>query len=291
MAEKLIFGVDFSGASTVPNNTWLATGRLGNLGLDIVDVKKVGSLALKDELIKHNGHAVGIDSPFSLPAEFLHYMARSQKRTQYQSFQEMAEALFNIGQAGFIELAQNFKKDYKREPKRVTDKWKGSLAISPLHRGNPSMVQMTYQCIQLLAMLPPDRFYTLPFQSEIEGGCAVVEVYPRDTLRYFQLKETGYKSNVKKDEPQVTSVRHEIVQELLQIKEKRGLTFRNVPQLNLNKNMLASVINSDHALDAVIACYTTAIFAEAKELFVDPFSLNDLDVLLEGWIYRPASAN
>lgn len=287
MAEKLIFGADFSGASTVPNNTWLATGRLGTLGLDIVEVKKVGSLALKDELIKHKGYAVGIDSPFSLPAEFLHYMARSQQRTPYQSFQEMAEALFHLGQAGFIELA----KDFKREPKRVTDKWKGSLAISPLHRGNPSMVQMTYQCIQLLAMLPPDRFYTLPFQSEIEGSCAVIEVYPRDTLRYFQLKETGYKSNVKKDEPQVTSVRHEIVQGLLELKEKRGLTFRNVPKLNLNKNVLASVINSDHALDAVIACYTTAIFAEAKELFVDPFSLDDLDVLLEGWIYRPASEN
>lgn len=283
MAEKLIFGVDYSGASAVPNNTWLATGRLGGTGLEIVDVKKVGSLALKDELIKHKGRAVGIDSPFSLPVDFLHYMARSQQRTPYQSFQEMAEALFHIGQTGFIELA----KEFKREPKRVTDKWKGSLAISPLHRGNPSMVQMSYQCIQLLAMLPPDRFYTLPFQSEIEGGCAVIEVYPRDTLRYFQLKETGYKSKDKKDEPQVTSVRHEIVHELLELKEKRGLTYRNVPRLNMNKNMLASVINSDHALDAVIACYTTAMFEEAKELFVDPFSLNDLDVLLEGWIYRP----
>ncbi len=287
MAEKLIFGVDFSGASVVPNNTWLASGRLSNLGLEIVDVKKVGSLGLKDELTKHKGYAVGIDSPFSLPAEFLHYMARSQQRAQYQSFQEMAEALFHIGQAGFIELA----KEFKREPKRVTDKWKGSLAISPLHRGNPSMVQMTYQCIQLLAMLPPDHFYTLPFQSETEGGCAVIEVYPRDTLHYFQLKETGYKSKDKKDEPQVTSVRHEIVQDLLEIKEKRGLTFRNVPKMSMNKSMLASVINSDHALDAVIACYTTAMFAEAKELFVDPFSLNDLDVLLEGWIYRPSNEN
>ncbi len=57
----------------------------------------------------------------------------------------------------------------------------------------------------------------------------------------------------------------------------------------MNKNMHASVINSDHALDAVIACYTTAIFAHSKEMFVDPFSLNDLDVLLEGWIYRPSS--
>ena len=149
------------------------------------------------------------------------------------------------------------------------------------------MVQMTYQCIQLLAMLPPDRFYTLPFQSKIDGACAVIEVYPRDTLRFFQLKETGYKSGSKKDEPQVTSARHEIVHELLQLKEKRGLTYRNVPKLNMNKNMLASVINSDHALDAVIACYTTAMFEVATELFVDPFSLNDLDVLLEGWIYRP----
>jgi hypothetical protein len=287
MTEKLIFGVDFSGASTVPNNTYLATGRLGGTGLEIVDVRKVGSLALKDELVKHKGSAVGIDSPFSLPAEFLGYMARSQQSAPYQSFQEMAGALFQLGQAEFIELV----KEFKREPKRVTDKWKGSMAISPLHRGNPSMVQMTYQCIQLLAMLPPDRFYTLPFLPEIEDGCAVIEVYPRDTLHFFQLKETGYKSKDKKDEPQVTSARHEIVQGLLELKEKRGLTFRNVPTLHMNKNMHASVINSDHALDAVIACYTTAIFAHAKEMFVDPFSLNDLDVLLEGWIYRPSSEN
>lgn len=283
MSERLIFGVDYSGASAVPNNTWLATGRMSSLGFEIVDVKKVGSHGLKDELIKHKGAAVGIDSPFSLPVEFLHYMARKEQKMPYQSFQEMAEALFHLGQAGFIELA----KEFKREPKRVTDKWSGSLAISPLHRGNPSMVQMTYQCIQLLAMLPPDRFYTLPFQDKIDGGCAVIEVYPRDTLRFFQLKETGYKSNVKKDEPQVTSLRHEIIRSLLAIKEERGLTYRNVPKLNMNKNSLTSVINSDHALDAVIACYTTAMFLEAKEFFVDPFSLDDLDILLEGWIYRP----
>lgn len=283
MSERLIFGVDYSGASAVPNNTWLATGRMSTIGLEIIDVRKVGSQGLKDELIKHKGAAVGIDSPFSLPVEFLHYMARKEQRTPYQSFQEMAQALFQLGQTGFIELA----KEFKREPKRVTDKWKGSLAISPLHRGNPSMVQMTYQCIQLLAMLPADRFYALPFQDEIKGGCAVIEVYPRDTLRFFQLKENGYKSKDKKDEPQVTSVRHEIIHSLLEIKEKRGLTYRNVPKLNLNKNILTSTINSDHALDAVIACYTTAMFLEAKEFFADPFSLDDLDILLEGWIYRP----
>ncbi|HIA50795.1 MAG TPA: DUF429 domain-containing protein [Candidatus Melainabacteria bacterium] len=287
MAERLFYGVDYSGASAVPNNTWLATGRMGTLGLEIIDVRKVGSLGLKDELIKHKAVAVGIDSPFSLPVEFLHYMARKEQRTPYQTFQEMAEALFHLGQTGFIELA----KEFKREPKRVTDKWKGSLAISPLHRGNPSMVQMTYQCIQLLAMLPADRFYTLPFQFEIEDACAVIEVYPRDTLRFFQLKESGYKSKDKKDEPQVTSVRHEIIHSLLEIKEKRGLTYRNVPKLSMNKNMITSVINSDHALDAVIACYTTAMFVEAKEFFTDPFSLDDLDVLLEGWIYRPMQAS
>jgi hypothetical protein len=284
MPENLIFGVDFSGANAVPNNTWLATGRMSIAGLlEIIDVKKVGSQGLIDELIKHKGQAVGIDSPFSLPVEFLNHMARSQQRTPYQSFQEMAEALFFLGQPAFIEMVKTFK----REPKRVTDKWKGSLAISPLHRGNPSMVQMTFQCIQLLAKLPADRFYTLPFQDKVADGCAVIEVYPRDTLRFFKLKETGYKSKDKKDEPQVTSVRHEILQGLLELKEKRGLTYRNVPKLAINKNLVASVTNSDHALDAVIACYTTAMFVEAKEFFIDPFSLDDLDILLEGWIYRP----
>lgn len=283
MTEKLIFGVDFSGAKAEPNNTWLATGRLGTLGLEIVDVKKIGSIALPAELAKHKGYAVGIDSPFSLPAEFLHYMARSQQKTNYQSFQEVAEAMLFMPQSEFIELA----KEFKREPKRLTDNWKGSLAISPLHRGNPSMIQMTHECIKLLAKLPPDRFYALPFQTEVEGACAVLEVYPRDTLRFFQLKETGYKSKDKKDEPIVTSARHHIIQSLLDIRKNRGLTYRNVPQMSMNKNMMTAVVNNDHALDAVIACYTTAMFADAREYFIDPFSLDNLNILLEGWIYRP----
>lgn len=292
MTEKLIYGADFSGAKTVPNDTWLASGRLSFLNLEMVEVKKVGSHALSAEMIKHTPTAIGIDCPFSLPVDFLNFMARSKQKPLYQSFQEVAEELIFMPFDDFLELA----KEFKREPKRFTDNFKGSLAISPLHRGNPSMIQMTYQGIRLIAALPPDRFYTVPFQSEIPDGCAVLEVYPRDVIRYFQLKETGYKSKDKASESQATSARHEIIQSIMDIKSTRALTYKDVPKLIMNKSMYTTVVNNDHALDAVLACYNTAMWQHSKEfsrdystkLFVDPLDLDNMDVLLEGWIYRPS---
>ena len=47
-------------------------------------------------------------------------------------------------------------------------------------------------------------------------------------------------------------------------------------------------LENDNALDAVIALYATAIWLVAPQLFNDPYSANDANVLLEGWIYAPS---
>jgi predicted nuclease with RNAse H fold len=284
MSEILIAGVDFSGSKTVPNDTWLTIGKIGSLGLEVMDVRKVGAHALGKELSENKTlQAVGIDVPFSLPIEFLEFMAAKTLRPNYQSWQEVAEQLVFMSFEDFQALVVEFKK----EPKRHCDKVLASPAQSPLHRGYPTMVQMTFQGIRLLATIDPKRFYVLPFQSEIPFGCAVIEVYPRETLRYFNLPNTNYKAKEKKDLEKALVVRKQITEGLVAIREKKGLTYKDFPRFSMPKRFDHLINESDHALDSVIACYATAIWKTAPQLFADPLDSDNLDVLLEGWIYAP----
>lgn len=285
MTFKLIGGVDFSGAKEVPNQTWLALGRLGNLGLEIFELTRVGSHSLAQELNKQSGLAVvGLDVPFSLPAPFLTFLANKQQKKDFQSWQEVAETLVFMAFDEFVETV----KEYKKEPRRFTDTTDGSTAISPMHRGNPSMVQMTYQGIRLLSSLNPELFYVLPFQNVIPLGCAVLEVYPRDTLKYLGVTDSGYKSQEKKDSEKMHDLRRKMLKDLTELREKKGITFKEFPRLSINKQIEHFAIESDHALDAIVACYTSALYVALPKLFADPFASDNLEVLLEGWIYRIA---
>lgn len=286
MTDKLIAGIDFSGAKADPNHTWLATGRLGGTGLEVVDVRQVGSSALAAQLIKQESlQAVGIDCPFSLPVDFLSYMAQKHLRPDYQSWQEVAEQLVFMSFDDFVAMAQAFKK----EPKRITDSAVASPALSPLHRGYPSMVQMTFQGIRLLAALDPKRFFVLPFQKRVDFGCAVIEVYPRETLRYLGLPNTNYKSKDKKEAQAAAEVRRKILHGLVELRDKKGLTYKDCPRLKISKGFERLAIDSDHALDAIVALYATALFVDTPQLFDDPLGADNLDVLLEGWIYSPVA--
>jgi hypothetical protein len=281
LTDKLIAGVDFSGATKVPNDTWLAHGRLSGWQFEIVEIRKVGSHALGAELARMHFSAAGIDCPFSLPAEFLDHLAATATRKDFQSWQEAAEHLVFTSFEDFLAAATAFKK----EPKRLTDKAVKAPAVSPLHRGNPSMVQMTYQGMRLLAQLDPEKFYVLPFQQSHPDRCAVIEVYPRDFLRFLGLPETNYKSKTKKEEEEAQKVRRQILGGLIELKERRQISLKDFIRLAMKKEIEHQIVNSDHALDAVIAAYVTALFVAAPQHFADPFEAGDLNVLLEGWIY------
>ena len=282
MTDHFVAGADFSGAKTVPNDTWLAIAKVGSLGVEIVDLRKVGSHAIAKEVADIAGVvAFGIDCPFSVPIEFANFIAAKLVRKDFQAWQELAQELVFISFEDFLEWI----KEYKKEPKRFTDAKTPAPAISPLHRGNPSMVQMTYTGIRLLAMLDPKRFYVLPFQQPVPFGCAVIEVYPRATLKALHLPEIGYKSPDKKDEEKVRAVRQQIVKGITSLRERKGITYASYPRLTLARRFENQAIESDHALDAIIAAYTTASFLEAPTLFPDPFEADNLDVLTEGWIY------
>lgn len=187
----LIAGADFSGAKTIPNETWLAVGSLDHLGLEITSLAKCGShrLALELNSVKQL-KAVGLDFPFSLPAPFLDFLAEKMEVESFQSWQSIVEKIAFTPFERFLELVTEFK----AEPKRLADKATNRSGISPLHRGNPSMVQMTYQGMKMLASLDPKTFFVLPFQDQVPFGCAVFETYPREVLYSLGLPDTGYKT-------------------------------------------------------------------------------------------------
>ena len=280
--DQVVAGADFSGAKAEPNETWLTVAKVGALGVEVLDTRKVGSHALAKALVENASlKAVGIDCPFSLPLEFIQYLAAKRPRADYQSWQEMAQDLAFMSFDEFLQIAKEFKK----EPKRFTDKNCVAPAQSPLHRSNPSMIQMTLQCIRLLAMLDPSRFFVLPLQDQIPLGCAVLEIYPRATLNALALTETGYKSQEKSEQERVQSTRGNMLKGLLTLREKKGISYHDYPRLTVPKRFEKTYIESDHALDSLIACYTTAGYLTAPQLFDDPLSSDNLDVLLEGWIY------
>lgn len=279
--DRKVAGADCSGSKEVPNETWLAVGTMSGNKLEISSIQKTGMHALGKEL---NGIAdlsvVGLDCPFSLPAEYMTFLAKELEQSEFQSWQSLAEQIVFMPFEKFQELAKGFKK----EPKRVTDKMSCAQALSPLHRGNPSMLQMTYHGIRMLASLDPARFYVLPFQEIVENGVAVIEVYPRATLKCLGLPDTGYKSREKKDHDKMQSARHKILQGIYALSSNEK--FKRCPKVVLNSKLEHQCVDSDHALDALLACYAAALWLENPAHCADPFASDDMDVLLEGWIYE-----
>ena len=280
MSDKIIAGVDFSGASKAPNDTWMAIGHLSGWQFQIIEIHKVGSHRLSIELNEREFGAVGIDCPFSLPIEFIDFLAQRIPSKDFDSWQALAEHLVFLSFDDFMAAVTEFKK----EPKRITDKSVGAPAVSPLHRGNPSMVQMTYHGIRMLAMLDPQKFAVLPFQDTAPRKCNLLEVYPRALLHVLELPETGYKSNAKTDDASL-KVRRQILAGLVNLRDRKQISMKDLIRLSLTKTVESQVLSSDHALDAAIACYTTALYVTAPQLFGDPYASDNEDVLIEGWIY------
>ncbi len=283
----LVAGVDFSGAKTIPNDTWLVVGELGSLGLNILSVKNTGSHGLAAELDSiADLRACGMDFPFSFPIEFLRFLARKLGVDEFEEWQQVAEKLVFMGYDTFKALVD----EYEIEPKRFTDKLATRQAKSPLHQVNPSMVPMTFYGMRLLATLNPKKYFVLPFQDERGDGCAMIEVYPREILWLLDLPDRGYKGNDKKTREKAQILRRDIVNGLLNLRDK-GAKFSDCPRLGINNTLKGQIIASEHAVDALAACYAAALYFTQPKFFTDPLEPDNLSVLLEGWIYSPAKLN
>ncbi len=281
---RKVVGAECSGSKEIHNETWLVIATLSGNKLEIASIQKTGMHALGKEL---NGlidlAAVGLACPFSLPADFMSFLSNELEQPAFQSWQSLAEQIVFMSFDKFQELAKAFKK----ETKRVTDKLSCAEALSPLHPGSPSMLQLTYHCIRMLASLDPNRFYVLPFQERFEKGVAMIEVYPRATLKCLSLPDTGYKSKEKKDHDKMQSARHKILQGLLGLQSNDK--YKRCPRLVLNGKLEHQCVESDHAFDALLTCYGTALWLDYPACCADPFASDDNDVLLEGWIYEAVS--
>lgn len=288
MIHKVIAGADVSGAKETPNQTWVALGRLDGTALEIFDLHKIDSHRLAVELNKVPVlHACGLDFPFSVPGDFLEYAAKKEPAKPFQSWQEVVEHFVFQSYEDFI----NAVKAQKQEPKRVTDAAFEGLAESPLHDGDRSVVHLTHQGMKLLAGLNPERFAVQPFSDPKADGCAVLEVLPEATLKALHIAANGYHARDAKDFDKSQKIRRALLDQLIELRDHQGIATRDCPRLHVDQKLEHFCVESSEALDAVIACYTAAMWTAAPQLFDDPFSQDDENVLLEGWIYAPVKVH
>jgi Protein of unknown function (DUF429) len=288
--DQIIAGVDFSGARAQPNDTWVTVAKVGALGVEVLDVRKIGAHILAKTLSENAQlKAIGVNCPFSLPVDFIQYLAAKRTRPDYQSWQELVQDLVFMNFEEFMQIAKEFKK----EPKRFTDEHCIVPALSPMHRTNPQMIQLVFHCMRMLAMLDPARFSSRPLQDPVPLGCSMLEINPRATLHVFGITETGYKNQEKADQDRMQATRTNMLKALLTLREKKGISFQNYPRLSMVKRWEKQYVESDQALDSLIAAYTAAAWMVAPQLFDDPLSSDNLDVLFEGWTYtlKPPSVD
>jgi hypothetical protein len=110
----------------------------------------------------------------------------------------------------------------------------------------------------------------------------VIEVSTQETLFLLSLPESGYKGRGAKN----AAVRQSIITGLDKLRDVSR--HKDCPRITFNKNVERTMLENEDALEAVLVCYTTAMFKAAPQLFVEPLSIDDLNVLLEGWIYTPS---
>ena len=286
MIEQLIGGVSFFTAKDSANETWLATGQLDGMGLEINDLKKVETHNLSAELGALQPPAtVGLGFPFSAPINLLQLLAAKAEHNQFQSWQEVVEALIFTSIDDFATQCRAVQK----EAKRLTNCRHRELTLAPFSKASLAELQTTYYGMRFLATLDPQRFSILPFQDKTAGRCTLIEVCPVTTLWCFGLQNTSSKSKEKRSSEQMLVLRSELLRKLTSLRDRKEEIWRCVPRLSVNKKFQHRVAGSDRALDAIIACYCTAIWAAAPELYEDPYDMDDENVLLEGWLYAPAS--
>jgi hypothetical protein len=292
LSEQLVAGLDIDLAhigvkGAKSPQAYLAFGRLSNKGLEIYALRQQLFVSLAQELAATKFSAAGLNFPFSVPAEFMEFCAqKAAVRAGFQSWQEYVEYLFSMDAQQFLSLAREFK----REPLRSTDKQYGA-AVSPLHRENPPLIELTYLGMRNLASLDPEKFCILPFHDAHEGLCSVLEVNLQETLSV--LKPSGQirvtVTSKGSDAVEQRESRRKVIEGMLELKTTSPLSFKEHPDVFISPDVGTACAQSEHALNAVVACYTAALWVNAPSLFEDPYEGGDEKVLLEGWKYVPRS--
>ena len=293
MAERMVLGVDFSGAGkdTDIKKTWVTRASLdtGDESLILLSCKPISRKNLTTLLMELSNDAVAaLDFPFSLPMEFAERLGCAEREMPalWQSVAPMDLDDFKAEATGFTELL------------RVGDLHCANAKPCLKMVGNPVMINMTFRGMQMLHHLRQAGCRVPPLDDNECDGTTLLEVMPGAALKVFGLPD-GYKGG-----QAAFDNRREILKEL----PKRS----DVTLLNLY-DFRDECMFSDDALDSIVAAVVAAMWVldGIKVAFIKPSKhqtvgdvfarykgsrrislginhLSEYDVARkEGWIYIP----
>ena len=271
MAERTIYGVDFSGAG-VEGKTWIAEGRLPLTGHPTIDhIYPI----LRDDLYEllqnaSSSTVVALDFPFGLPRVFLESLGIRANT--------MAEVWARVANIDFDRYKGKCK-NFGHHPKRMCDRWYPA-SMSSL---NSRLVPMTYRGIEMLHKLSeayPNRWWVPPMdcgQDPVER-VTLLEVMPGALLQSIGLDYAtvkGYKAAAGSLDTR------EIVMNRLSNYAKAELEMPNL--LDFRRSFRAN----DDCLDAAIAAVAAMLWARNPVQFRHPNVEEQANAQLEGCIYAP----
>ena len=264
--RRRALGVDFSGARDAGRAIWVAEGRIGQRGLELIDCRPAAELpggardratalaALVAHLGAQSDAVIGCDFPVGLPkklvreADWPGFLVRFAKR------HGSADAF----------RADCRKRSNGRELRRPTD----IAAKTPFCAWNLRLYRQTYHGIaDLLAPLVAAGLATVgPMQAAVDGRAWILETCPASVLKKLGLYRP-YKGRA----AALARSRGAILEALV----AHGALAKPVPKLRAR---LIEDRGGD-ALDAVIACLAAAAAARRKH---PPASAAEM---LEGKVY------
>ncbi len=265
--DRVIYGVDFSGARDAGKKIWIAHGTIEGAALSVTACFQAKDLAdsgkdrdrslsaLRAFIMRENQSVFGMDFPFGIP-KALH---------KEESWEKWVLA--------FRDLYSNpdeFRKVCRatsgsKELKRFTD----IKAVTPFSPYNLRVYRQTYFGIRdvLEPLLRKGAICVLPMQRPLQKRAWVIEVCPASTLRKEGLS-SPYKGEGSK--------RRHTRSEILRGMEDTGF-------MKIGKSALRLTLVNDRggdALDSIIAAFAT--FRAFKGEFAFDKSARDG---LEGWVY------
>ena len=267
--RRLIFGVDFSGATRAGTKIWIATGLDEGGRLRIKDCRCAETLpgsgrergrclpALRRFIASRSEGIFGLDFPFGLPRMLV-------QDTTWEAFVKAFPGRYGSPQA-FREAC--LIASGGRDLKRTSD----GASKAPFSSYNLRLYRQTYYGISdvLLPVVRDRLVCVLPMQQAEPGKPWILEVCPASTLKVKDLY-VPYKGR----EPELAHARFRILREI----ERRGALHRVSPDI-------AEAVVTDpegDALDSVIAALTTFEVLKSGRLFDSAFTVSSR---VEGYLY------
>ena len=276
--------MDFSGAK-IENKTWIAQGVLtGDGGLRMDSVRPITRAGLREQLMATEKQAVvAMDFPFGVPDKFAAHL--SPVRTHC----DMRDLWNTVGGMDDFKDFENKRDEFVRghgEPRRVWEQKHHPESQSPLHKGGPNMIPMTYHGMKLLYQLHRESgkcWHIPPINSGNPHLDAVtlLETMPGAALKARGLPHQNYKGSTGSDPLRNLENRRVILANLC------GSFGVDLPNFCEYRDLF---LFNDDALDAYIAAIVAALWVRDKTSFHLPEKHDAMTLAAarrEGCIYAP----